>query len=78
MNGIRLGFFMSLLRTLTTFLTNSSPSVIYPLIPDWSHLMFHHYILISHIMKVLMLVNVFYALPLTKPFPLAHSVTSLA
>ena len=28
--------------------------------------------------KVLMLVNVFYALPPTKPFPLAHSVTSFA
>ena len=38
----------------------------------------HHYILISHIMKVLMLVNVFYALPPTKPFPLAHSLTSFA
>ena len=29
-------------------------------------------------MKVLMPVNVFYALPPTKPFPLTHSVTSFA
>ena len=37
-----------------------------------------HYILISHIMKVLMLVTIFYVLPLIIPFPLAHSVTSFA
>ena len=37
-----------------------------------------YYILISHIMKVLMLVTIFYVLPLIIPFPLTHSVTSFA
>ena len=35
-------------------------------------------VLISHIMKVLMLVSIFYVLPHIILFPLAHSVTSFA
>ena len=38
--------------------------------------MFHHHILISHIMKVLIIVSIFYVLPLILPFLLAHSATS--
>ena len=55
---------------------NKLLSVIYPLILYLLHLMFHHYILISHIRKVLMLVSISYALPPTKSFPLAHSAIS--